>query len=290
MGVDLGGEESVTQQHAQSAGCLPAFVLGAHAEGIDVSRRHRLRIGLEGHWHPASWLAELPRHRRLREQLGRAQAKGVQVAEVEGARRDALYASSSFQRLNHAWQHRQGMAPMAFALSWQRTHQTLPCRIWVARHRAALSGYVMVVALSPRRWVVQHWVRHPSAPNGLVELMIAQVLRAAAAQDVQDLSLGMSPLAGEVNPILKVIRRASQSLYSFEGLHTFKRRLQPQRWDEVYLAYPKSSSAIAALYWVLRAFAGKGLLAFAWQSLRHRLSQGPRRASFYAPREIESKA
>src|SRR5262249_10460800 len=61
-------------------------------------------------------------------------------------------------------------------------------------------------------------------------------------------------------------------LYDFEGLHAFKAKLRPSRWDAAYLSFPEGTTGARAVVDVLAAFAHRGLLRFGLATL----ARGPR--------------
>jgi phosphatidylglycerol lysyltransferase len=75
-------------------------------------------------------------------------------------------------------------------------------------------------------------------------------------------TLGLAPLAGEVDPLLRSARSLGSTLYDFEGLRSFKAKLKPRQWDPIYLSYPHGASSILAVVDTLTAFARGGLLRF----------------------------
>jgi phosphatidylglycerol lysyltransferase len=92
-------------------------------------------------------------------------------------------------------------------------------------------------------------------------------MRAAAASNVEHVTLGLAPLAGEVSPWLRFARRWGKPLYDFEGLHAFKSKLKPRAWDPIYLSYPHGKSGVMAVVDTLTAFARGGLLRFGIKTL-----------------------
>src|SRR5262249_50187884 len=92
-------------------------------------------------------------------------------------------------------------------------------------------------------------------------------MRAAAADGVSLVTLGLAPLAGEVNPVLRSARTLGSTLYDFEGLRSFKAKLRPRQWDPIYLSCPAGASSIRAVVDTLTAFARGGVLRFGFGTL-----------------------
>src|ERR1041384_2446484 len=91
--------------------------------------------------------------------------------------------------------------------------------------------------------------------------------RAAPAEGIPYVTLGLVPLSGEVSPWLRAARRWGKSLYDFDGLRAFKAKLKPRAWDPIYLAYPSGRTGFVAMFDTLSAFSRGGLLRFGLETL-----------------------
>ncbi len=80
-------------------------------------------------------------------------------------------------------------------------------------------------------------------------------------------TLGLSPLAGQVVPALRLARSAGSVLFDFEGLRAFKARLRPTRWRPMHLVYPPGQSSVSTVRDVLEAFARGHVLRFGLRTL-----------------------
>ncbi len=87
--------------------------------------------------------------------------------------------------------------------------------------------------------------RRASSPNGTMEFLITSLILELQKQHVNQLSLGLSPLA-HVNELeqplhikksLEFLYTRMNKLFSFQGLYTFKQRFHP-RWEARYVVYP----------------------------------------------------
>jgi phosphatidylglycerol lysyltransferase len=205
----------------------------------------------------------------LREQLRRARAKGVVVEELTPAQiavgqplRDEL------ERLVHAWQRSQALAPMGFLVKVELFAFAEERRYFVARREGAIVAFLGVIPIYARRgWFFEDFIRSPSAPNGTVELLIDAGMRTARTANIELVTLGLAPLAGEVSPFLRFARRAGRLLYDFDGLRAFKAKLKPRSWDPIFLSYPAGGNAVAATKDTLTAFSRGGLLRFGIETM-----------------------
>ena len=92
-------------------------------------------------------------------------------------------------------------------------------------------------------------------------------MRAAAAEAIPIVTLGLVPLAGDVGSWLRAARRLGRSLYDFDGLRAFKAKFKPGAWDPIFLSYPPGRSGFVAVFDTLTAFARGGLLRFGLETL-----------------------
>lgn len=230
----------------------------------------RMLIGQQPVFLPRAWLGDLARHRRLREQLRRARAKGLSVRPVpatelaEGAplRRD-------IEQLAHTWLRARHIEPMGFLVALEPFLAPARHRYFVAELRGRAVGFLSAVPIGRRRaWLVEDVVRSTGAPNGTTETLLVALMR--DVEDSEYVTLGLTPLAGPVAWPLRFARWVSRPLFDFAGLRAFRERLRPQSWQPVWLVYPAGASPALSLVDSLRAFARGSLIGFAVRSfLRH---------------------
>lgn len=232
-----------------------------------------LRIGEQPLWAPGDWDAVLRSRRSLREQLRRARAKGVAVRMLAPEELAPAHATrTELEGLIARWLASRAIAPMGFLV--QVDPFTFPerRRLFVAEVAGRIVGFLGVIPIYARSgWFFEDFLRDPAAPNGTIELLVDAGMRAAAAERVAVVTLGLAPLAGDVGPWLRSARRLGRALYDFEGLRAFKAKLEPQSWSPIFLAYPPGGGSIrAAIFAVidtLTAFARGGLLRFGLRTL-----------------------
>lgn len=234
-----------------------ACFFGAETRLTDASGLRRLCVGEQPVWDPTGWEATLRGSRSLREQLRRARAKGVSVRALAA---DEVLANAPARRaiedLIVRWLAAREMAPMGFLVDVQPFEFPEERRYLVAEREGRVVGFLAAVPVYARGgWFFEDLLRDGAAPNGTAELLIDAGMRRAAAEGSRYVTLGLAPLAGSVGAELRAIRDRAAGLYDFRGLHAFKSRLKPDRWDPIYLAHPPRVAAPVALYDTLRAFA-----------------------------------
>lgn len=235
---------------------------------------HRLSLGEQPVWDPRLWNAHVSTHRSLREQLRRARAKGVSVREV------TMHSLSSERELQpqilavvHRWLASRTMPQMHFMVEVAPLGFLEHRRVFVGERNGKVVGLLSLAPVPARKgWLFEHLIREPRAPNGTSEMLVDAVMRVLATENATWATLGLAPLAGNIGRWLRGMRRVSRPLFNFDGLAAFKRKLRPQHWEPIYLAFPSSNSGFVAMMDSLRAFAGGALWRFAMRTVL----RGPR--------------
>jgi hypothetical protein len=253
---------------ARASGHRACFFASDSLSGVALKR---IQVGEQPIFNPAAWLVELPGHRRLREQLRRARAKGVIVQWVDPSDlRDGTALRSDVSRLRDEWLGSRRMEPMNFVVAAQPFQHPTEHRYFVARRDGALVAFLSAVPIGRRGWLVEDLFRSGLAPNGTTELMIHALMQEVVGSEY--VTLGPTPLAGEVPRLLRLARWVARPLFDFAGLRSFRERLHPQAWKPVWLVFPAAQSPFSTIVDVLRAFASGSLLRFAGKSLLRRPS------------------
>jgi phosphatidylglycerol lysyltransferase len=251
-----------------------AYFFATERRFASSSGFEHLLIGEQPVWDPRAWPLTLRQTPSLREQLRRARAKGVRVSRA----RPEAYASPqaplrlAIESLIQSWQGSKAMPPMGFLVGIDPFEFADERRLFVARlgddEADPMVGFAAAIPVFARRgWFLEDLIRAPNAPNGTTELLVDAAMTDAAALGSDYLTLGLSPLAGDVPWSLGVARKYSAPLYDFRGLRAFKAKFRPQRWTPIHLSYPRGLSATRAVYESLRAFARRGLLRYGLETL-----------------------
>jgi phosphatidylglycerol lysyltransferase len=229
----------------------------------------RILIGEQPVWNPQHWSRHVNDHRSLREQLRRARAKGVTVRRVDNAWLASTIGRRTVSTLATRWFASRTMARMHFLVDVDPTTHAEWRQHYVAFRGDAPQALLSLAPVPARNgWLFEHVLRAPDAPNGTAELVIDAAMRALAVEQVTWTTLGLAPLAGDISGWLRTVKVLSRPLFNFAGLSTFKRKLRPDRWEPIYLAFPREASGILAMIDGLRAFAGGSLLRFALQTVQ----------------------
>jgi hypothetical protein len=241
---------------------------GVESLAIFPGFRH-LMLGVQSIVVPAQWVGTLRAHRKLREQVRRARAKGVTVRIVD--RRELEPGAPlrrEVERLRSEWLASRPMEPMAFLVAVEPFHAPAEHLYVAAERQGRLVQFLSAVPIYERQgWLLEDMLRGADAPNGTTELILDLVMR--DRHDAAWITPGLTPLAGGVPWWLRLTSVVSRPLYDFDGLRRFRARLSPARWDPVWVVWDRDPAIIVILD-LLRAFAEGRLYSFAWRSIvRH---------------------
>jgi phosphatidylglycerol lysyltransferase len=253
---------------ARAAGRRVAF-FAAEPRLVDAAGLEGMYIGEQPVWDATRWSHTIMTSRSLREQLRRARSKGVVVRRVlPGQLRVGTPLRAAIERLIERWQNDKPMAPMGFLVDVQPFDFAPERRYFVAERHGALVGFLAAVPIYRRRgWLIEDFLRDPSAPNGTAETLIDTAMRALGDDGARYVTLGLAPLSGPVRGWLRVVRRLSSPLFDFAGLRAFKAKLKPHAWEPIYLAHASGTSSHIALVDALAAFARGSFLRFGGATL-----------------------
>ncbi len=239
-------------------------------ESLDLPGMVRLLVGEQPVFYPTRWLKELSGHRRLREQLRRARAKGVRarlVAVDEVHEHEPL--REAIERLGRQWLRARHLEPLGFLAAVEPFHEPAAHRYFVAERGGRVVGFLSAVPMRRRRgWLVEDVFRDRDAPSGTTETLLHALM--SEVKGYECVTLGLTPLGGPVAWPFRAARWFSRPLYDFAGLRAFRARMHPHDWEPVFLVHPRRGPALVYVVDVLRAFARGSLVGFAARSFaRH---------------------
>ena len=242
-------------------------------------RLSSMPIGQQPTWDPRRWKSG----RRVREQVRRAQAKRVTGRALTNE--DFTAIRGQVEALVRRWLAARKMPPMGFIVDVQPFDFADERRCFVAEREGEIVGLLVAVPVYRRNgWLFEDLLRTPEAPNGTTELLVDLAMKTVGEEGSQYATLGLAPLAGDVNPWLRFARAASAALYDFDGVRRFKAKFEPDAWDSIHLAWPKERSGNVAMFDALKAFTVRrrdgrdraSFIRFGLETLAHAPSFGVR--------------
>jgi phosphatidylglycerol lysyltransferase len=249
---------------AQGA-ALCYFGAGSRLESLLAAspRYSRILLGAQPAWDPGEWKAILARRPSLRAQLNRARNKGVTVEEWTPER---AASSPGLRRCLGEWLAQRRMPPMRFLVEPWILGRLWDRRIFVAQRDGGPVGFLVASPVPAREgWLIEQFVRGRAAPNGTAEAMVDAAFRAAAAEGLGYLTLGLSPLSHPARDgrasgpwwlawLFRWLRAHGSRFYNFRGLEAFKSKFAPREWEPIYAISntpgfgPRTLLAIAAAF------------------------------------------
>ena len=236
-------------------------------ESLVAPHFKRLLLGEQPIFRPREWLEALPPRGSLREQLRRARAKGVRVRSVAADELgEGTPLSGKVLALARDWLQSRHMEPMGFLVALELFQESSEHRYFLAERGGVPIGFLSAVPIYGHgAWLVEDVVRAREAPNGTTESLFVALLH--DVRDAPFVTLGLTPLSGDIVWPLRLARLVSRPLFDFPGLRAFRARLHPHEWQPVWLVHPEGQPAVVPLLDALRAFANGTLLRFALRSI-----------------------
>jgi phosphatidylglycerol lysyltransferase len=241
------------------------FGAGARLERVYAARRSHAMVllGAQPTWDPREWDSLVRSKRSLRAQLSRARNKGVLVAEWPAA---AAHDHPALRAVLAEWLATRGLPPLHFVVEPETLGRLVDRRVFVAERGGRVVGFLVATPVPARGgWLVEQWPRARDAPNGTVDLLVDQAMRALAAAGARYVTLGLSPLSPHAPPpaarlplwlalTLRWVRAHGRRFYDFDGLDAFKTRLAPAVWEPVYAIAAAARFSPRLLYAIAGVF------------------------------------
>ncbi len=262
-------DDVVREFGADAAACREHVCYFGAGERLEARLVHRLgwsaaSLGAQPSWDPAGWPAIVARKASLRAQLRRASNKGVLVREWPS---DEAQRSQALRDCLAHWLQTRALPPLHFLVEPETLDQLGDRRVFVAERGSTVIGFLVASPVPARGgWLVEQIIRGAGAVNGTAELLVDATMRALGASGARYVTLGLSPLSrhsrfdGRRMPAwlrlaLRLVRAHGRRFYNFEGLDAFKRKFEPDDWEEIVALAPARSFPLRALWAIAAAFA-----------------------------------
>lgn len=216
-------------------------------------------LGAQPVWTPERFLESFARSRSLRYQLHRAKNKGLVVEEWPSERGD----DPRLWKILDEWLATRGLPAMRFMVEPNTLAHLGDRRLFVGLKGGNPVGFVVLSPVPARRgWLTEQFPRGKGAPNGTVERILYEAIRAVEGDAF--VTMGIVPLsqrAGEEsgNPawldlLARWARAHGRRFYDFEGLDRFKAKFEPDSWDPIYAISREERFSPRTLYAIASAF------------------------------------
>ena len=200
----------------------------------------------------------------LRHTQARVVNSGGSFEVAEGARVEALLPD--FRRISDAWLSAKRVRERGFAQGYFDRAYIRRCPSALVRRDGWPMAFAVLWPAAGRAELAVDLIRYfpTAAPSGVMDYLLVELMRWAAAQGYGQLNLGMAALSDlESHPLAPLLRRIGTSIYrhgehfdDVEGLRAYKERFQPL-WRPKYVAAPRGIG-LPALLLDVAALIGSG--------------------------------
>ena len=231
---------------------------------VSDSKTHaKVLLGAQPVWNPNNWNAIVKTNKSLRSQINRASNKNVLVTEWAN---EKAHNHPELKNCLRQWLEAKGLPPLHFMVEPETLAHLRDRRVFVAKQAEKVVGFIVLSPVATRNgWLFEQFIHSPKSPNGTVELMIDAAMRILAKDGYSYATLGLSPLSKRAkiapfdNPLwLQILlawsRKHGQRFYNFDGLDSFKAKLQPENWEAVFAISNEPRFSFRTLYAIASAF------------------------------------
>ena len=203
--------------------------------------RHCL-IGRQPEWHHHVNFDDAA-FENIRRQLRRARNKDVQISHIDlnkGIPTPTIRAE--IEGLLESWKATRTLDTIGFMVAPELNVTEKALRHLIcARRNGVLVGLLSCLPTPGHNgWFLEDLIRAPEAPNGTIELLIAEAFTQLPHPPKPFITLGMVPLHDieifaqdnpSLNWVLNQCRVIGQRLVNLKGLAVFKARFRPDTWN-----------------------------------------------------------
>ena len=254
---------------ARAAGASPLMlpVSAALSAALTVHGCHRLQVGVE----PIFDLFDVftgPEPLLIHPRARALARKGARLIEVPASELSPESASRvSLDTVLFAWQAARRTPMLGFLSRVAPFELAAHKRYFALELGGDIEAFVTALPVpAARGWYFAELLRRPGAKGGTMELLILEAMRRLADEGFAEVRLGLAPLA-ELDPrqARTLAGRAlawaadRRRFYDFRGNAAFKRKLQPTRWEALYLVTP-AAPTLGTLRAVVAAHLPQGVV------------------------------
>jgi len=192
-----------------------------------------------------------------------ARVEGVDGAELSPGQR------SQIDFLTERWKKSRTGPKLSFLNRAEPLLYAEKKRFFFLRAGEEILAFVSLAPVPTQNgYYTADYIRNPSAKAGAIEFLLIETMRALRAERVTEVRMGLCPLARLAeNPlespadhqyggILTRIFNKSKSPYPFASIYEFKQKLEPTRWEPLYLISPRNIG-LSTFWQALTAIFGK---------------------------------
>jgi phosphatidylglycerol lysyltransferase len=239
---------------------IPAFYQVEDKRNYSELGFRMVPIGSDAIVHTKSFSLDGKDRAALRYAVHRCERQGINC-EFHRAPNAWDRARADLLEVSGSWLGRGRGPELGFSLGSLATLRDPSITVGLAydiEHR--LQAFVSWLPVPARRgWTLDLMRRRPDSPRGVMELLIARSIEEAAHRGLDEVSLGLAPLAitsadsdGIANRVLRSVYGRLDRFRRSRSLRQFKSKFAPE-WEDRYLAVPTAAALPEVLVALLRA-------------------------------------
>jgi phosphatidylglycerol lysyltransferase len=251
----------------------PVALVSASAPVRDELAAHGwgwIKVGEEPYWGPERWSLDGKAIGRVRHAVKSALGKGLTVARASHGTETWARDLADMREVADRWARSHDIRQLGFLLTLAPFELPERRRYFLARDaEGRCLAFLAAVPIHARGgWYFQDLVRDPEAPNGTVELVFHEAMRALGSEGARMVTMGAAPLAGLeketpqlawLNRVLRFAYERLDAFYGFQSLTEAKAKFVPHWWEAKYLVFTPRRMRARLLFSVLKAYDDRGV-------------------------------
>jgi phosphatidylglycerol lysyltransferase len=230
-----------------------------------------LPVGISPYFDLQSWEPRGDKAKKVRSGVNQARRAGIKVELTPSHQ----VSEAEIAQLSSSWLETRRTVKFGWLFDLDPLRYKEHKHFFVARDEKQDMVGLLAASPIPMRegWYLEDILRHPTAPNGISDLLIVEAMTHLKKFGGKMATLGTVPIIGRENlqplrrgkhqvldTILTGIGNHMEGVYNFQGLYRFKSKFVPTWWETEYAMFPKGLlNPIRLGSAVTRAIAPNGL-------------------------------
>jgi hypothetical protein len=164
--------------------------------------------------------------------------------------------------VHHSWTDSSFLQLEGFLLSADPLKSIPGRRLYVAQRNQRIEGFLLVTPVQDGvSCYFEDLMYRPEAPNGTTELLTLHAMGSLQKLGFKEISLGVvalnnldfsptTPTNNFSRAVLSATKKFVQYFYNSEGIELYRKRYQPRRWDNIFIATMPPAGKGSLLTWL----------------------------------------
>lgn len=205
----------------------------------------QIPIGFQTVITPEDWPQLKSKNRLIRYQISRSTRKNVIIRE------GTFTDFPQIRQCLNEWQSSKAPLKLYFMTDPDIALEHAHRRLWVAEQHGVLQGYLVASPIPQKKgWLLEQWVRKPSAPNGVIEQLVDHAITQLGITGAQYITMGLCPLtpspllplSNSQRSLFMLGRWATSWFYNSHSLTQFKLKFGFPIHEPIYASFSQKRS------------------------------------------------